>query len=114
MRTPRSFPRNGAEPHFHRGVLLPTMKEEIMAYTDPNTGITRDKYGNEVRDASGTGRPSTNYVPWIIGLAFAAVVAVFAFNGSNMSNNSTADRSVPETSTTQPATPKVTTNTPAP
>ena len=23
-----------------------------MAYTDPNTGITRDKYGNEVRDTT--------------------------------------------------------------
>lgn len=85
-----------------------------MAYTDPNTGNTRDKYGNEVRDASGTGQRSTNYVPWIIGLILAAVVAAFAFNASNMSNNSTTDRSAPETSTTQPATPKVTPTTPAP
>jgi predicted outer membrane lipoprotein len=82
-----------------------------MAYTDPNTGITRDKYGNEVRDATGTGRSSTNYVPWIIGLVLAAAVAAFTFNASNMSNTSTIDRSAPETTTTQPATPP---NTPAP
>lgn len=84
-----------------------------MAYTDPNTGITRDKYGNEVRDASGTGQRSTNYVTWIIGLILAAVVAAFAFNASNMLN-STTERLAPATSTTQPATPKVTPTTPAP
>jgi hypothetical protein len=84
-----------------------------MAYTDPNTGITRDKYGNEIRDARSTDPRSTNYAPWIVGLIIAAVVAAFAFNISNMSSNTTADRSAPDTSTTQPVTPKMTPNTPA-
>ena len=75
-----------------------------MAYTDPNTGITRDKYGNEVaRDPTGTDPHSHNhYWMWGLGALFAA-----AFLFAVFSTNDTANAPTPsDTSVTQPVTPK--------
>jgi hypothetical protein len=75
-----------------------------MAYVDPNTGISRDKYGNELpRDASGTDPHShASYWTWILGAMFV-VALLFAVFGMNN------DASAPSTSNstvTEPATPK--------
>jgi hypothetical protein len=75
-----------------------------MAYVDPNTGISRDKSGNELpRDAAGTDPHShTSYWTWILGALFV-VALLFAVFGMNN------DASAPSTSNstvTEPATPK--------
>jgi len=52
------------------------------SYTDPKTGITRDEYGNEVaHDPTATTRhASSSYMPWIIGVGLAAIVASMLYN----------------------------------
>ncbi len=76
-----------------------------MAYTDPNTDITRDKYGNEVvRDPAGTDpRSHTSYWAWAVGAVLAAVLAFALFAGDNTANAPTSS----DTTVTQPATPNV-------
>jgi hypothetical protein len=79
-----------------------------MAYTDPNTGTTRDKYGNEVaRDPAGTARPATNYMAWAIGVAIAAALA-FALINMNSADQSSVRTSSPDSPVTQPVAPKTT------
>ena len=53
-----------------------------MAYNDPDTGINRDKYGNEVvRNPSGTDpRSGTSFWTWVISIAFAAALILVLFN----------------------------------
>lgn len=75
-----------------------------MAYTDPTTGVTRDRYGNEVRDPTGTGKPATNYMAWAIGAAIAVALA-FAFMNMESANQSTPIAG-PDSSATQPVAPK--------
>jgi hypothetical protein len=77
-----------------------------MAYTDPDTGITRDKYGNEVvRDPSGTDpHAATSYWTWAVGIAVAAVLALMLFN---MNTNDNPTVTAPnERPITEPVTPK--------
>jgi hypothetical protein len=78
-----------------------------MAYTDPNTGTTRDKYGNEVaRDPTGTARPATNYMAWAIAIAIAAAVAFAVM--MNSTDQSSVRTSSPDSPVTQPVAPKTT------
>ncbi|MDQ8698152.1 hypothetical protein [Hyphomicrobium sp. LHD-15] len=79
-----------------------------MAYTDPNTGATRDKYGNEVaRDPTGTARPGTNYMAWAIGVAVAAAI-VFAVMINSTDQSSVRTNSPDGPIVTQPVAPKTT------
>lgn len=72
-----------------------------MAYTDPVTGVTRDKYGNEiVRDPTGTDPHShNNYWMWGIGAIFALVLLYAVFGANNTANAPTPS----DTAVTQPA-----------
>ena len=79
-----------------------------MAYTDPNIGITRDKFGNEVRNPTGTDPHShTNYWSWVIGLAIAAVAGFALISAMNTPDDTLSNRTAPESSTAQPAPPLV-------
>jgi hypothetical protein len=91
--------RGEKEPFVVIAVSSPSNKEITMVYTDPKTGVTRDKYGNDiVRDPSGTDPHSHNsYWAWGIGLAVAAVLAFVLF-----SRGPSVER--PASSTVPPAT----------
>lgn len=73
-----------------------------MAYTDPNTGITRDKYGNEVRDPTGTAvSTQTNWTAWVLAALFVAALLIAVFG---MGTSSTAP-TTSDTTVTEPLTP---------
>jgi hypothetical protein len=75
-----------------------------MAYTDPNTGVRRDKYGNEIaRDPTGTDPHShTNYWMWALAAIFVLALLYAVFGSVNTANAPTPS----DTSVTQPAAPK--------
>jgi hypothetical protein len=74
-----------------------------MAYTDPNTGITRDKYGNEVRDPTGTASSTqTSWAAWVIAALFVAALLIAIFGMGNSSTTTTTS----DTTVTEPLTPK--------
>jgi hypothetical protein len=74
-----------------------------MAYTNPNTGVTRDKYGKEVRDPTGTDPHShNNYMWWGVGALFAVALLFAVFGATNEANAPIAHG----TSMEQPVTPK--------
>jgi hypothetical protein len=75
-----------------------------MAYPD-NNDLSRDKYGNVVRDPAGTGQSSfADYWQWILA-AIVALIVLWALFGSTTTpvNDRTAS---PDSSTSQPLTPK--------
>ena len=83
-----------------------------MAYTDPTTGVTRDKYGNEVvRDPTGTATPANNYLAWAVGLVIAAALA-FAVINMSATDQSSIRTSAPDSTVTQPVAPKTDPQTP--
>jgi hypothetical protein len=53
-----------------------------MAYTDPDTGITRDKYGKEVRrdPSGGDPRSGASFLAWVVGIVITAALILMLFN----------------------------------
>ena len=87
-------------------LVLQVTKEAHTAYAEPNTGITRDKYGNALRDSTGTNPAShSNYWTWAIGLGVAAAAA-FALITAMGDSTSVTERQADQPSATQPLTPK--------
>lgn len=75
-----------------------------MAYTDPNTGIARDKYGNEVRDPTGTASSThTSWTAWVLAAVFVAALLIAVFGTGN---NSTAPTTTSDSTVTEPLAPK--------
>jgi hypothetical protein len=75
-----------------------------MAYTDPNTGVTRDRYGNPLRDTPKSPNAAVGIATWI----FAALIVaglMFAMFGGTTSNDTVTSSPTNTQSSKQPATP---------
>lgn len=82
-----------------------------MAYTERNACLTRDKYGNPVREPVRTEAHSTNHAAWAIG-ALVVLALLYAVFGSTTSVDTFTSSPTNTESSKQPATPSPAPSTP--